>query len=304
VDRFSGFENQVKQFLAGQEYEIAVIEHFWCASYVDILREHCIKVALNLHNIESALLQRCSTAEHWSTSLLFRRFAERCRSLEREWLPRFDVLLTTSALDRDAISEIAPAPEIIVYPNALPWMEVPARNKCEEIVFSGNLEYHPNVSAVSFFYSQIWPGLKQRHPGLIWRLIGKNEERFRRQFAGVEGIEVTGPIENAVWELARSRVAVVPLISGSGTRIKILEAWAAGLPVVSTSLGAEGLGAVSGTHLLIADTPQQFQDHILAVLASKGLQNQIGRNGRELFETRFTWDAAWDSLSKGGFVNP
>jgi glycosyltransferase involved in cell wall biosynthesis len=183
-------------------------------------------------------------------------------------------------------------------------MEVPVRNKCEEIVFSGNLEYHPNVSAVSFFYSQIWPGLKQRHPGLIWRLIGKNEERFRRQFAGVEGIEVTGPIENAVWELARSRVAVVPLISGSGTRIKILEAWAAGLPVVSTSLGAEGLGAVSGTHLLIADTPQQFQDHILAVLASKGLQNQIGRNGRELFETRFTWDAAWDSLSQGGFVNP
>src|SRR5207249_5012557 len=111
----------------------------------------------------------------------------------------------------------------------------------EAIVFSGNMEYHPNVSAVGFFRSEVWPQLRARWPGLVWRLVGKNPQAVRRFTSGDSRIQVVGPVENAIRELARARAAVVPLLTGSGTRLKILEAWAAGLPVVSTTVGAEGL---------------------------------------------------------------
>ena len=108
------------------------------------------------------------------------------------------------------------------------------------------MEYHPNLTAVRFFRLEIWPRLRDRWPQLVWRLVGKNPKAVQRFTRGDPRIEVVGPVQDAVCELARSRVAVVPLLSGSGTRLKILEAWAAGLPVVSTTLGAEGLPVRDG----------------------------------------------------------
>ena len=120
------------------------------------------------------------------------------------------------------------------------------------------MEYHPNQLAVRFFRREIWPRLRDRWPGLAWRLVGKNPEAVRQFTSGDPRIEVQGQVDDAIAELARARVAVVPLLAGSGTRLKILEAWAAGLPVVSTTLGAEGLPARDGEHLLLADGAAAF----------------------------------------------
>src|SRR5207244_2804424 len=108
------------------------------------------------------------------------------------------------------------------------------------VVFSGNLEYHPNVEAVRWFRREIWPRVRAHFPKLEWHLVGRNPQTVRRWIAGDDRIVVTGPVENAVESLGPAKVCVVPLRSGSGTRFKILEAWAAGRAVVSTTLGAEG----------------------------------------------------------------
>src|SRR5260370_33902707 len=100
------------------------------------------------------------------------------------------------------------------------------------------MEYHPNRSAVRFFRREVWPHLRDEWPGLTWRLIGKNPEAVRQFTFGDPRIDVQGQVDDAIKELARARVAVVPLLAGSGTRLKILEAWAAGLPVVSTGVRA------------------------------------------------------------------
>jgi glycosyltransferase involved in cell wall biosynthesis len=171
-----------------------------------------------------------------------------------------------------------------------------AQKQEEVVVFSGNLEYHPNVSAVRFFRLQIWPQLRDLWPGLIWRLIGKNPEAVERWTAGDPRIQVTGPVEDAVAEIARGRVAVVPLLSGSGTRFKILEAWAAGVPVVSTTLGAEGLGVSHGEHLLLADDVPAMVRAIDQVLKSPAVGERLAHAGRSLLEKEFTWDAAWKSF--------
>jgi glycosyltransferase involved in cell wall biosynthesis len=175
---------------------------------------------------------------------------------------------------------------------------MPERIKTHEIVFSGNLEYHPNISAVSHFHQRIWPLIRKEWPDVKWRLVGKNHEAMRRRLSGDSRIHVTGPVENAIDALAPCQVAIAPILSGSGTRIKIIEAWAAGLPVVSTSLGAEGLPGRHGEHLLLADTPGKFALAVSSLLRSEELRERLGRNGRALYERELTWESAWRALRR------
>ena len=96
------------------------------------------------------------------------------------------------------------------------------------------------------------------------------------------------------------QVAIVPLRAGSGTRVKILEAWAASRPVVSTTLGAEGLQATDGEHLILADGPEEFAAAVTRLLESEELRKRLGRAGRRLYERDFNWEAAWSRLAEAG----
>ena len=296
VDRFSGFARRISALLAGRCYEAAVIEHFWCAPYVEQVRPHSRTVILDLHNIESVWHRSLAAAESPLRSWALRRFATASVALERKWLPQFDSILTTSAADAQLVCTLFPPANVTVYPNALPAMAQPPRRERHEIIFSGNLEYPPNIWAIRFFRENIWPVLESRWPELRWRIIGKNPDAIRSLLAGQPRIVVTGFVENAVAALAESQVAVIPLLSGSGTRFKILEAWAAGTAVVSTTLGAEGLDCSDDTHVVIADEPQRFADAISELLASPENRLRIGSAGRRLFEERYTWPIAWRTL--------
>ncbi|HYR44166.1 MAG TPA: glycosyltransferase family 4 protein, partial [Terriglobia bacterium] len=217
-------------------------------------------------------------------------------ALERKWLPKFDRLLVTSQEDLERVRSIVPDSNITVYPNALPYVEAPPREERNEIVFSGNLEYAPNISAVRFFRERVWPILRSRWPNLRWKLVGRNPDAIRSVVAGDAGIELTGFVENALTSLAQSQVAIVPLLAGSGTRVKILEAWAAGTAVVSTTLGAEGLECRDGVHLILADGPDNFAKAVSSLLESPTDRARIGGAGRLLFEQNYTWPAAWRKL--------
>ncbi len=300
-DRFAGFGNAIGRYLEGRRYALALIEHFWCAPYWEDVAPHSARVVLDLHNLESALLAACARSEPWPANLAFLRFEKACRALERRWLPKFHVLLTPSPSDARLIREIAPGSEIHVCPNAIPAISPPARREDGDIVaFSGNLGYQPNISAVRFFRRAVWPILRERRPGVVWRLIGRNPEDILKYVSGDSRIEVVGAVENAIEALAAAKVAVVPLLAGSGTRVKILEAWAAGTPVVSTAIGAEGLPVRHGEHLLLADTPEDFAGAILSLLESEKMRRDLGNVGRRLYVKEFTWEAAWDALGKIG----
>ncbi len=263
-DRYSGYQDQLAGRLGSQHFDVAVVEHFWCAGYAPLLRQHCRTLVLDLHNIESDLAETHARAARWPASWASARFAASYRKLERRWLPQFDILLVTSADDARRIQH----PRCLVYPNALP--EIPCPGVAEEncIVFSGNLEYHPNIEAVRWFRSKVWPRVRERTPGLEWRLIGKNPEAVAQWTSGDDRIRVIGPVPDAVTEIARAKVVIVPLRSGSGTRFKILEAWAAGRAVVSTPLGAAGLGAIDRQHLLLRENADAF---------ATGVEQLLGR---------------------------
>ncbi len=295
-DRFSGFAAPIAAFLKGRRYRAAIVEHFWCAPYLDQVRPHAGRVLLDLHNVESVLYERLAAVEPWPASLAYRRFARACRRLERKWLPGFSSLLVASKADAIHASGIAPRAAIELLPNTIPLVPAPSVREEHVIAFSGNLEYPPNVSAVRWFHDSVWPLLRSRDPRLVWRIVGKNPRGIARWTAGDPRIELRGSIPDAVRELAAARVVVVPVLAGSGTRVKILEAWAAARAVVSTTVGAEGIPASSGEHLLLADASGDFASAVSSLLESGERRANIGRAARLLYESEFTWTRAAEIL--------
>ncbi len=296
--RFQEAKSRQRVALAIQNdrYAVAVVEHFWCAPYQRLLRSRAERVVLNLHNVESALHDTCSRSEPWPHKIGHQLFRRTARRLERRLLASFDLVLVTSEADRERVLQAAPEARVAVYPNSIPLVDVPDVKEENIIAFSGNLEYHPNVSAVRYFQKRVWPRLKEADPTLRWRLIGKNESAVRDLVAADPRIELTGPVADAVEQLARARVVVVPLLAGSGTRVKIIEAWAAQRAVVSTTIGAEGLPASDGTNIRIADGPARISEAVLELLRDAELRRRLGEAGRAIYLEQFCWPAAWRAL--------
>jgi glycosyltransferase involved in cell wall biosynthesis len=300
-DRYSGYQQQLAASLNGR-YAAGVVEHFWCASYAGLLRGCCDRLVLDLHNIESRLARTHANAARWPASWASKRFADAYEQLERAWLPRYDVILVASGDDRRRIRDIHASADVRVFPNALPEIPMPHVPEANAVMFSGNLEYHPNVEAVRWFRDAVWPTVRQQAPEIEWLLLGSNPGAIARFTQDDPRIRVIGPVKDAVEHLAGAQVCVAPLLSGSGTRFKILEAWAAGRAVVSTTLGAEGLGARDGEHLLLADDADGFAAAILRLLHDRQLRERLGRAGRALYEEQFSWPAAWRKLDEAGGI--
>jgi len=296
-DRFSGYENQLASALSGR-YAVGVVEHFWCASYAGLLRSCCDRLVLDLHNVESQLARTHAGAARWPESWASNRFAKCYERLEQKWLSQFDVILAASEDDRQRLDH----QDVQVFPNALPEIPRPHLAEADAIIFSGNLEYHPNIEAVRWFRTRIWPRVREKAPGVEWRLVGTNPTAVAQFTGGDSRVRVVGPVKDAVPELAEAKVCVVPLLSGSGTRFKILEAWAAGRAVVSTTLGAEGLGARNGEHLVLADDADGFADAVVRLLNDASLRTRVGDAGWALYRDRFTWPAAWRKLDEQGGI--
>jgi glycosyltransferase involved in cell wall biosynthesis len=315
IDRLSGLEPAIERLLTellteGQRYELGIVEHFWCAPYVDLIRRFCDKVVLDVHNVESVLHQRCATFTHGAVRAGHRRFASASRKLEADLLPHFSLILVTSDEDACAIRTIAPSTRLQVFPNAFPLVE--SRSHTEEkpqvLVFSANFEYHPNIDAVEFLVKEIWPGVRRRHPELRLRLIGRGDGAICHILAdagaanGLGGIETSGPIPDAFAEIAQATIAIAPLRIGSGTRLKIIEAWAGNRAVVATPLAAEGLDARDGENIRLAESAAEFAAAIDELLADTALRHRLGTAGRATFEASYSWNSAWKSLDLG--LNP
>jgi glycosyltransferase involved in cell wall biosynthesis len=308
IDRVSGLGSLIERAIAGRTYDLGVVEHFWCAPYIEQLRGCCETTILDLHNIESVLHDRCARLTGAGAGLVragHRRFASASRNLEADLFPRFSLVLATSIEDAAIAGQIAPQARTAVYPNSLPWVETPQSAELPRVVFSANFEYHPNIDAVGFLVREIWPLVRTQYPGVRLRLVGRGDAFIRHllppgtaQTGNDTGIEVTGPILDARAEIAQAQIVVAPLRVGSGTRIKILEAWAAARCVVATPLAAEGLGARAGVDIALAGGAHAFASEVIRLLGDPPGRKRIATHGRQTFERCFSWEAAWKTLDK------
>lgn len=166
-----------------------------------------------------------------------------------------------------------------------------------ELLFLGTLSYEPNLDGLEWFAANVWDNLRQRHPELVLRIVGR--EPGRRAHALLRpGMQLVGPVEDPLPDLWRASALLVPLRIGGGTRLKVTEALGAGTPVLSTTIGAEGLGLEDGRHLLLADDPTSFSAAVERLLADPGLGARLAAEGRSYALEHLSWPVLGERLHR------
>lgn len=220
----------------------------------------------------------------------------RIRWFQARTAPLFDASFVASEVDADRLQSCIGGYRPVVVPNGvdLGYFHNTLQGKPDGniLVFTGHMSYEPNVDAVLYFCRQILPAIVAKVPGTHLLVVGMQPHpsvlALEHECPGI--VTVTGEIADVRPYLAQSSVSIVPLRSGSGTRLKILEAMAMRRPVVSTAIGCEGLVAKNDRHLLIRDDPAEFAQAVINLLNDTGKWNQLANAGRELVEEHYGWN--------------
>jgi glycosyltransferase involved in cell wall biosynthesis len=216
------------------------------------------------------------------------RLTERC---ERHWCARVALNVAVSAEDAAALTRIAPGARVAVVPNGVDVDEFrPDAGAGRGAAYVGGLHWFPNADALDFFAAEILPHVRAARPEMPVAWIGSATAEQRRHYAGRFGIDVSGYVDDVRPFMREAACHIVPLRAGGGTRLKILNSWAMGKPVVSSSIGCEGLDAVDGRNILIRDDPKEFAKAMLAVLDDEALARRLGDAGRATAEQQYSWD--------------
>lgn len=225
----------------------------------------------------------------------------------RYWRRRFSRYAAITAVSADEAQAVrrfvgADGPAVQVVPNGVEVEAYPPRQGASvpgRMIYNGALSYALNREAVRWFVEAILPRILARAPEAHLVVTGRAKPEDTRGIAGHPRVQLTGFVQDLRPALADATVMVCPLLAGGGTRLKILEAWAAGLPVLSTRIGAAGLeGAQEGTHLLLADQPDAFADAAVALLEDPARRDALARAGRALVERRYDWGAIGEGLEE------
>lgn len=251
---------------------------------------------LYLHNLEHSMFDRQDREPRSFTDRLTRRMEARgLRSCEQRAIAGAQLTVTVSEHDRALALQLVPNARVASVPNSvdlerLSLLPVPAPGMAPRLLFVGSLDYPPNLEAASELVERHVPALRRVFPELTVRLVGKDPQGHGARFQGVPGVEVIGPVDDVVEHYRDTHAVYLPIRSGGGTRIKILEAWALGVPVISTAVGCEGLPADDGVHLHRFETPEQGCAKVRAVMT--GTADAMRHNGRQLVEQQFSHEAA------------
>ncbi len=251
-----------------------------------------LPTVLDVHNVEHDLVRqvarRDSLVRRWFNALEWRKL--RCDELEA-WR-RASACLATSVADGQVI-ESATGRAAVVIPNGIDLDRIPRRplalGRPERLLFVGALRYWPNAEGVRFFVTQVWPRLRDRIPGVEFVVAGADPPPELVELACVPGVCLVGRVPDPRPWLEQAGIVVVPLLSGGGTRLKVLEAFAACRPVVSTTVGAAGLDVVDGVHLLLADSPEEMAAAIVRLVESVELRVRLTENAWQLVDARYRW---------------
>jgi glycosyltransferase involved in cell wall biosynthesis len=290
--------------------DVVVLDGLWMHGYEKIARSCGARLILNAHNVEAAVARELAEHEMHPPSRLQRRvFATRVARLETELANRMDQIWVCSPEDRQQFLEpSAMRTPIYIVPNAIEVeryrgaaVNCPVEWEGLEgpfFLFTGTFNYAPNQRAADFLIRKVFPDLSQAYLESRLVLVGSNPTPQMLAAAGEDQrIIVTGRVPETISYLRHSSMMLVPLFEGGGTRFKILEAFAAGLPVVSTAKGAEGLGAEAGKDFLLAEEPAAFLNAIAELHHHPNRRQGVVQSAAELVE-RFSWDAVRQTVTR------
>ena len=290
------FARSLRDHLQSTRYDLVHLDSLDLARYLPACAGR--PVACVHHDIESDLLQRRAALDPaWWRRRYLAYQSRRMRAVERRWGPRVALNVTVSERDAARLRQIAPAARVLVVPNGVAAREFQSTGAAGAgVAFVGGAHPRPNRDALDFFCTRILPHLRQLIGTAPIRWIGRASAAEQQHYLGRYGIELTGYVEDVRPPMQQAACHIVPIRMGGGTRLKILNAWAMGKAVVSTSVGCEGLAAVDGENILIRDEPRAFAAAIASVLESASLRDTLGQRGRETVERLYDWDVVGSGL--------
>lgn len=280
------FAEKLTQILQAETFDIIHIEMLYMASYLDIIRKYSnAKVVLRAHNIEHKIWQRI--AEGCSNPFKRLYLTQLYRSLRRfevNILDRVDGIVAITPVDARNFARICSNNNIISIPfgiNLSTLDPAPSQPDNATLFHIGAMNWFPNQEGIKWLLNNVWPKVLRTLPGIQLHLAGRYMPEWMQKLS-LPNVTVDGEVPD-VWEyMKRYSIMVVPLFSGSGIRIKIVEGMAAGKAIITTAIGAEGINFVNGRDLLIAKDANSFADAIRQLYADESLRTKLGENARKL----------------------
>jgi len=288
----SAFKARLKSVLAQNSFDIV---HVYLLRLAPYLSDICVPKVLELIDSMQLNWHRRMSIARQPERILLSEELRRVTAYEKSLSKCADQLIVVSERDKKFI----PGENTSVIPlgvDANAFRPSPSHSKQCDIIFSGNMGYSPNVSAVVWFVSECLPYIQTVVPGVSFTVVGTNPSRRIRELVLRHNFHLTGHVESMPEALSSAKVAIAPMLSGSGMQFKILEAMSCGLPVVTTSLGLGDIKALPGRDLSVADSPREFSDAVIQYLRNPELAAMVGRDARSFIEKCHSWESGVSQL--------
>ena len=294
------FAQRLCDWLSDDDYDVVHIEGIELAPYLGILTRAPSRplVVFDDHNCEYLLQERVFRTDlraprRWPGAAYSFVQWRRLRRYER-WASRSaDRVLAVSDADADALQRLVPEVAIAVVPNGIDTRayrpDPAAASGGPELVFTGTMDFRPNVDAVLWFADHVLPRVRGVVPDVHVSIVGQRPHQRLDVLRDDPAVTVTGWVEDPRPYIAAASVYIAPLRMGGGTRLKLLEAMSMGKAVVATRLGAEGFPVRDGVEMVLADTPEAFAGAVIELLRAPERREELGRAGRRFVEERYDW---------------
>jgi glycosyltransferase involved in cell wall biosynthesis len=284
------FTKKLKEVLKQEEFDVVHVESVFLTPYVPLIRRHSnAKVILRAHNVEHLIWRGVAqSTRHGLKRWYLKHLALTLRAYEVEHVNDYDGVVCITQRDADWFRTNGCRRPLTVVPFGVAPTQALKHSSIQAISLYhlGAMDWTPNLEGVEWFLDEVWPVVHREVPQARLFLAGRQmPERLLN--AAIDGVTVVGEVPDACQFIADKQVNIVPLHSGSGLRIKIIEAMSMGKAVVSTTVGASGIDCTDGEHLLIADTPEQFARQIGRLAADGDLLNRVGEAAAKLVADKY-----------------
>jgi glycosyltransferase involved in cell wall biosynthesis len=283
------FKTALENCLAEHDFDMVQLEGPYLLYYIPSIKGKA-KIALRAHNLEHCIWKRLAERESNPLRRFYlKKLARRIKELEIKILSEIDLLVPISDADSMGFDQLGHALPVMVIPTGIDITNYPVNENEGRILlfFIGALDWGPNQEGLDWFFREIWPEIRYRWPGLTLHLAGRNPAYYFNGRNLPDNVRLEGEVEDAIEFFHHHTVMIVPLLTGSGIRIKILEAMAMGKTVISTTIGAGGLGAMHGEHLFLADTPAEYIRILENLQTRKDHLQKTGIKARQFVKENF-----------------
>lgn len=289
IQRFysGNFEKKLIEILSSEIFEIVQLEGLYMSMYVDTIRKYSkAKIVLRAHNVEYKLWEHATQlAKKPLKKLYLKLLTKRLKQYELNSLPTFDAIATITKKDELDFKKAGFLKAMETVPFGIDLKNLLENNSVKEeypsLFHIGAMDWQPNIEGVGWFLNNVWDKLNSKHPHLKLYLAGRNMSATLKQ-SNKPNVIIIGEVENAQEFIQSKGVMIVPLLSGSGMRVKIIEGLALGKTIVTTSIGAEGIDCENNKNCMIADDANKFAEAISKCISEKIFYKEIGKNAKIL----------------------